>query len=271
MLNVIKTSIFNLYSKYFYDVPIKKGKYRIAQALNILFGYAIYNIDGIKLELNPIGHIDKALIYGKSYQYMVRQAIESSLSQGGCFLDIGANIGYFSLLAAKIPNVTVLSFEPSPREIIRLYRNIVLNKFTNIIVFPYGLAEKKSSMDLYIDGDYNSGRNSVIQLKHLKDKNSLTCNFLALDDVIAQEIIENIRVCKIDVEGYEFPVLLGMKNSIKFMKNTLFLVEISPTFYSQLGYKTEDIYNFFSTYGYHPKFGLNKNKNIQYDEIFSRL
>jgi hypothetical protein len=65
MLNQLKRILFDLYLKYLEKFPIKKGKYRMAQMLKYLFGHAIYEIDGVKLELNPISLTERRLISGK--------------------------------------------------------------------------------------------------------------------------------------------------------------------------------------------------------------
>ncbi|MCP2729721.1 FkbM family methyltransferase [Symplocastrum sp. BBK-W-15] len=266
MLNKLKLILFNSYIKYLEKFPIKKGKYRIAQILKYLFGSAIYEIDGVKLELNPISITDQRLISAKGHDPLVKELIMTLLNQGGTFLDIGANIGYFSLGAAKMPNVKVLAFEPSPRELIRLYRNICLNNYTNVIVFPYGLAESNKTLPLYLSSDYHPGMNSVLDLQSSAKLPTVNCQFFALDRLIPESILEDIRLCKIDVEGFEISVLNGMKNSMKFMNQATFVVEISPSFLPKAGNKVHEIYDFFAAYGYQPKFGI--NEKVQYNEVF---
>jgi SAM-dependent methyltransferase len=63
------------------------------------------------------------------------------LKQGMCFFDIGANQGFFTLLAAQIINGSgrVVAFEPSPREFARLSRNIKINRFENVVFEPVAL------------------------------------------------------------------------------------------------------------------------------------
>jgi FkbM family methyltransferase len=264
MLNPLKKSIFDLYCIYFERVPLLKGKYRLAQMLNKLFGYAIYDLNGIQIELNPIGFIDRKIISGKGHDPIVAEIIYDKLSQGGTFIDIGANVGYFSIMAAKMQNVKVFAFEPSPRELSRLYRNILINKCSNITVFPYGLSEENKILPLYISGDSNPGLNSTIQIR--PNSESIECHFVALDSLLAESTLSNVRVCKIDVEGFEMSVLKGMAKSMQFMDKATFVIEVSAKFLPKLGYKQNDIYEFFESYGYQGKFGM---LNLsQYDEIF---
>lgn len=268
MLNPLKRILFNSYTKYFEKVRIKKGKYRMAQMLNAVFGYAIYKIDGVKLELNPISLIDRKLISKRGHDPLVQEMLTVGLSQGGIFIDIGANIGYFSLIAAKMPNVKVLAFEPSPRELFRLYRNICLNKLTNITVFPYGLAESNQTLPLYLSGDFNPGKNSVLDVEPLANSPPINCRFFALDDCLPPSFLKEIRVVKIDVEGFEVSVCKGMANSMELMNEAIFIVEISPNFLLKDGCQVNDIYDFFAVHGYQPKLGMTKKG--QYDEVFSK-
>ncbi len=269
MLNSLKKFVFTAYAKYFEESPIKKGKYRMGQLLNTVGGLAIYKIDGINYELNPFSSIDRKLILNREHDSIVKELIKINLTQGGVFLDIGTNFGYFSLFAAKMSNVKVLSFEPSLRELMRLYHNIYLNQFNNITVFPYGLANERKILPVYISGNLNHGRNSVLLAPDITPATKVDCQFFPLDDLVSPSILQNVKVCKIDVEGFELSVLEGMKESLKFMNNTKFVVEISSELYAQAGHKVEDIYSFFNDFGYRPRLGMRQKK--QYDEIFEKM
>ncbi|MFM5955561.1 MAG: FkbM family methyltransferase, partial [Dolichospermum sp.] len=260
------------YLYYLNNIPIQRGKYRIGHLLFKLLNYAIYEVNGILIELNPVSLIDRKIILTSSHDPIVLDLISSVLKHGGIFLDIGANIGYFSLLAAQIPNVQVISFEPSSRELVRFYRNIALNQLSNITVFPYGLSEETASVPLYIHGDNNPGMNSAINLQdlfsYLKYDQVVNCNFVPLDCTLSEFLLSKVYLCKIDVEGYEMSVLKGMSKSLKYMLNTVFVVEISPDYLKIAGYDPQDIYDFFESHGYQPKFGISYTQ--QYDEVFVR-
>ncbi len=259
--NWSKKFFFKFFSQYADSATIQNGKfYNLIPAWFIKqlitdMGYAIYETKGILIELNPISKIDRKIISEQGHDPIISDLIFEHLAQGGTFLDIGANVGYFSLIAAKLPNVKVLAFEPSPREIIRLYRNIALNNLGNITVFPYGLAEQEQVMSLNLAGMWNPGMNSVVNLKNQTEE-CVDCYFSTLDSLVPHSIISDIRLCKIDVEGMELSVLKGIRKSIKLMNKAVFIVEIDSGYLSKAGCKPKDIYDFFETYDYQPQFGL---------------
>ncbi len=147
---------------------------------------------------------------------------------------------------------------------------IVLNKFSNITVFPYGLSDEVTTSPLYIHDDSNPGMNSPINLQDLfcytKYNQVVSCSFMPLDCILSESFISKVQLCKIDVEGYEMSVLKGMRKSMEHMSNAIFVVEISPEYLKIAGYSAEDIYTYFETYGYKPKFGISHLE--QYDEVF---
>ena len=115
-MNALKCALFRWYARYEARFPHNKGNYQLAQFLYKIFGLAAFTIDSFKIELNPIAAIDRALILGIKHDEIVSNYIEQMT--GGSFLDVGANIGYFSIQAAS-KGYTVYAFEPSPRELLR--------------------------------------------------------------------------------------------------------------------------------------------------------
>jgi hypothetical protein len=83
--------------------------------------------------------VGQTIITTKNYEPHVTDAIVKHLKPGDVFLDIGANIGYFTLLAASIvqDGGKVISFEPNPQNLQLLYSSIVENPFDNITIYPY--------------------------------------------------------------------------------------------------------------------------------------
>ncbi|MBD2093923.1 FkbM family methyltransferase [Trichocoleus sp. FACHB-591] len=269
MFNTIKKIVFRLYCSYLNNIPIERGKYRLGKIIHLIFGNAIYKFHGVLIELNPLAMIDRKLIVEGRHDEVVLEALNKTLCKGGIFLDIGANIGYFSLIAASLPSVKVFAFEPSGREIYRLYRNICLNDFTNITVIPYGISTKIGFLELNIAADHNPGMNSVLDLTRITTySKSTSCYFTTLDSLLAESILRDVRLCKIDVEGYEMFVLKGLETMIHLMHEAVFVVEISQPYLLISGFQKNDIYDFFEKFDFKPKFG--PQELPQYDEVFMR-
>ncbi len=130
----------------------------------------------------------------------------------GCFLDIGANVGKYSVIIAKQlkDKGFVLCFEPEPKNLIALKRNLLLNKLNNVNIVPIALSDRKGNIDFYLNSE-NTGGHSLVN----KTKNKITVKSDKLDNVIKQQNVRNIKLIKIDVEGAEMKVLKGAENLLK--------------------------------------------------------
>jgi FkbM family methyltransferase len=264
-MNSLKKIFFKLYISYYEGIPVQKGKYFIGKMLYNLFGFAVYSFGGIKMYLNPLSLIDRKIITGEDHDPDVKYLIDSELADGGVYIDIGANIGYFCLLAASKKNVEVLAFEPSPRERNRLYDNIQLNAFTNVSVFPYALSDEEQKLHLSIARDWNPGLNSFIVDLGSERVDSIEVGCYRFDSLITDEILKKVKVIKMDVEGYEMTVLNGMTGSMQKLQNAKFILEINSSFLKKAGASVEMVYDFFTSYGFKGLKGINERT---YDETF---
>lgn len=230
--------------------------------LSHIFGLAPFDVDGFKIELNPIAAIDRALILGLKHDDVVTQEI-AKIPAGRSYVDVGANIGYFVLEAGK-RGVSVLAFEPSPRETVRLKRNIALNKFEGIKIFEAGISNKAEDRNLKLGMEYNPGQNSVLDVS--KSVDSVSCAFAPLSHFLTSDEIKNIGLIKIDVEGFEYQVLQGMADAFPLLSCPI-VIEITPSFLEKAGHSAQDIYSIFEQHGYRGISGLDATSR-RYDEVF---
>ena len=121
------------------------------------------------------------------------------------FLDIGANIGYYSISVSKYGFKNIFCFEPIPRVIKQLDKNIKINQLESLIeIVPMGLGEKNETKIIYEDLE-NFGNSSLINQNNKKIKHNI--KVINLYDFIYERKIKDIDAIKIDVEGYEDRVL----------------------------------------------------------------
>lgn len=237
----------------------------LAQLLEKIFGYAIFSYGDIKLTAGPYALLDHYIIRGYNINPFVTSAIKQYLAEGGIFLDIGANHGVFSLLAGKNPKTKVFAFEPSPRELRRLWKNLEINNNNNISVFSYGLGEDEGNKDFVLSADDNPGMNSLPNICEKGKK--IRCNFTSLIKLLSPNILMQSRVCKMDVEGQEMFILKSLKNHMHLFKNCVFILEMHSTFLGKAGFTTDQIYDFFKEAGFNYQFG-NLNGTKQWEEFF---
>lgn len=265
MINVLKKVIFIIYLKLAHSryLLIEKIGYKFGQYIVAIIGPAIYKRKGVRLFLNPLNMIEKALIANKGHDKVVEEEIYTQLSDGGIFIDVGANWGYFSLLAGGLSKTTVIALEPSLKELHILYKHILLNKFNNIYAYPLGVSEEMSVQKLFLGGDRNTGQNSLVNDQNYGYTEAL---FAPISNLVPNDYFLRTRLIKIDVEGYELFVLHGFSEVIPKLNNCHFVVEITPDFLAKVNQTPQDIYTFFEQFGYKGKTGL-ANAD-QYDEVF---
>ena len=154
----------------------------------------------------------------------------------GCFVDVGAYKGFWSLFVAK-RGKKVHAFEPNPR----MYKFLKSqgNRYSNLRVYPYALGEAKyvAKLNLHLQSAHDS------LVKKGKDFSGvqIPVSVRTLDSLR----LENVGLIKIDTEGYEFPILLGAENTILSYKPRL-IIEIHKPYREQI----EKIEKLLSSWNY---------------------
>jgi FkbM family methyltransferase len=174
--------------------------------------------------------------------------LEKTLKTAHTFYDIGANIGYFSLMASNIIGSSgkVYAIEASPKNVSSLQQNILLNNHSNIIVYPYGLSHHTGSG--LINQHAESGMSSF--LPNFKTEEQYTVPLIPLDELIRAEHLQPPDVIKIDVEGMELDVIRGMKSTLSANRHITLLVEITAEFLESQGDSEIELYKILFDYGF---------------------
>jgi FkbM family methyltransferase len=161
----------------------------------------------IKFRLYPHNNTieSKILVSSRFRESKELGIISGFIKNGGIFLDIGANIGYYSLMAAKLGATKIIAIEPNPIVLDRFTRNIKLNGFDRKIkTFQTGVGAKRASMDLRLS-HIDMGSSSIVNSKLNSDK--IKIKIIPLSELLKKEDITRVDVLKIDVEGFEDRVL----------------------------------------------------------------
>lgn len=159
----------------------------------------------------------------KTYEPHVANNIEAALRPGMRFVDVGANIGFFSMLAASIvgPNGKVLAFEPYQYNVKLLYHSAQVNRFSNVEIFPFAVADR-NQVFLYNNQASNGKIEPVSDIS--MSLSSKLIYAVKLDDFLKGEKLD---IIKIDVEGAEYMVLAGAGNLLQKHQPIIF-TEFSP-------------------------------------------
>jgi FkbM family methyltransferase len=158
------------------------------------------------------------------------EALEKRLRGGAVFYDIGSNVGQFLIPVAKIVGErgSVIGFEPHPGNYQRLTRNIALNDLTNATVFKLGLSD--SSGEIQIFGA--RGAATIVPRAADQDRSSPAAIVQVIrgDDLRCTAGLPVPKAVKIDVEGAEFGVLSGLKETLSSPLCELLCLEMHPGF-----------------------------------------
>jgi FkbM family methyltransferase len=193
--------------------------------------------DNLYAELLILGTIEKGTV----------NFLKSFIKNGDMVFDVGANIGFYSLLfSTSGPDTKVYSFEPMPVTFERLKQNVLLNsKENNININNIALSDKDEDLKIYLFKELHHGYSSI-STQGRSDAVGFDVHGTTLDKFISENKINSADIIKIDVEGAEKRVLEGAKDSImKF--NPSILIEMNFETCEASGYKCSELMDMLSS------------------------
>ena len=174
------------------------------------------------------------------------------LEKGDIILDVGANIGWFSLLFSRYgpANIQIFAFEPDPLNYELLKKNVQQNSATQITCCSEALSDKVEKKTLYLYPSKNRGRHSLLPINQGQQVEVSTTT---LDTFLEEHKLDYDRVkfVKIDVEGYEYFVLKGGQQLLEYAP--IIHTEFSPTYMERGDIKTADFLDLLYRENYNPR------------------
>ena len=172
-----------------------------------------------------------------------------SLRPGQVVLDVGANIGYFTLLFAQQvgPTGHVFAFEPEPRNFELLQRNIALNGFANVTPIQRAAWHEPSTLMLYLNEE-NRGDHRAYPSEEARVGVSIAAG--PIDDLLGQ-LARPVDVVKIDIQGAEYNAIRGMRRLLTQNRDVQVLTEFWPGGLRRCGSDPEHYLAFFRDLGFH--------------------
>ncbi len=163
------------------------------------------------------------------------------INRGDTIVDFGANIGYFTLLAARLTGKKgiVYAFEPEPTNFKFLQKNISLNGYDNVKAFQKAVSSENGKTELFIC-DYDTGHHTINSYNGIKayskgrksQMHSIEIETIKLDDFLKGKKID---LMKVDAEGSEFLAIEGMKGLLKKNKDIKIVLEYFPLLVKNMG------------------------------------
>jgi FkbM family methyltransferase len=212
--------------------------------------YFIHDLShGLKIKLYKNSVLSK-LIY-EGFEQSELKYLESSLTDGDIFIDVGANIGIFSLYASRFVGQLgkVISIEPSRVTFERLLENVKLNQLGNVSPFNIGLSNRSGRLDLQVSVSGFDAWNTFSTAHNNKFQSKINVQVETLDDLVQNFEKKKIRLIKIDVEGWEKFVLLGGINFLNTYSPSL-MVEFTEENTFDAGYLVHELFDILELIGY---------------------
>ena len=189
----------------------------------------VVEVQGSKMYVNPEGlpksyiKTFQAYIISGSWEQLTTEMFKQVVKEGDVVVDLGANLGYYTLLAARLVGEKgkVYAFEPEPINYSLLLKNIELNGYDNIVAVQKAVSNVTGKVRLFLDSK-DTGAHTIYQPGNKRE-------FIEVESVALDEFFKDkehqINVIKMDIEGAEMAALSGMGRIIRENKNLKIFVE----------------------------------------------
>jgi FkbM family methyltransferase len=185
----------------------------------------------LKVMLWPGNESSRALFITGNFEPSEMSWLADNLKDDMVFIDVGANMGIYTMFAAKLVGARgrVLAIEPSEREFQRLSFHVVLNDLGNVTCLRIAAADEAGVGELKVADEAKSGQNTLGKFvsEEAEVLRMETVQMYPLDQVIAEQELARVDVIKIDVEGAELRVLCGLASTLERWHPKL-LIELAP-------------------------------------------
>jgi FkbM family methyltransferase len=217
---------------------------------NIKNGIVWLADEDIAIYTTADSYIEWTILTTGTYENEINKLIRISLKPGDVALDIGANIGLQSIRMSACTGDTgkVYAFEPLSYLQEKFSKNVALNKAGNVKLFPFALSNIESEADFTVNSNsWNQGTFSIgnsgngLEIQHVLIK--------VADELPEIKSLNRLGLVKIDVEGFEYQVLLGLKQTLKKHKPRI-IFEYDSNYWLSNDQNINDCFSFLNTLGY---------------------
>lgn len=232
--------------------PIAKGKGPILALLRRTLDEGLFRArldNGMELWLRRDDIVSFLTFVRGVWEPENSRVLAKLLQAGDCFVDVGANIGYFAVLSGRkvAPGGQVVALEPMPETREWLEKNIALNGLKNVQVVGAAAAENAGELRLHLfagetvanASEHAAGREAV---------QTLTVPTVALDEVM-RDLPEGTVVLKVDVEGGEWGVFAGAREFLR-QRRPVLMFELFPALGQEAGWQPAGLLGTLREFGY---------------------
>jgi FkbM family methyltransferase len=238
---------------FFLAIPFK-----IYALFNIPFKYFL--LSGNYIKIYPKGQIAQGLFQGW-FEKNETVLFQKFLKPGMTVIDAGANVGFYSLIAAKVVGINgkVYAFEPSKETFQRLNANIFLNNDLNIVPVNFGLGDKvDQKLILRQDIGHQDAERYIFPLNVAPETKLDNIGQLGnheeilidtLDNFCLKNRLKSVDFMKIDTEGFEYYILLGAKEILLNNPSLIILMECTELGTSRASTSQKQVFDYVKSVG----------------------
>jgi len=257
--------------------------YRILKRKSLDYSVQFVEVNGYKMKILPRDKgISEELLMFKTHEPISTKLISSELKSGMVCLEVGANIGYYTLLESKVigDSGKVVAVEPSPENFEKLKQNLSLSNVKNVLPFNFACGDKNGKIKFLISE--KSNRCTTLDENYLAtpSDNIIEVPVKKIDDFLNENKIEKVDFIRMDVEGYERQIIKGMEKTLD-KYNPMIQIEVHKKFMPEN--HTKELFEEFQKRGYECKYyiprdldmpmigSVNDAKHLTMMDLFSLL
>jgi FkbM family methyltransferase len=204
-----------------------------------------------KYWLDPVSHLGAAVLTTGEYEADMGRTLKKILTPSSVFVDLGANEGYFTVLAGKLvgDGGSVIAIEPQTRLLPVIEKNLSLNGLENVKIVSTAVSDRSGTATLYLLPDLNSGGSSFHRPTRYAVPEQKT-DTVTLEQVLTTCNLEKVDLLKVDIEGAEYEALLGSPALFEHHRIKAVALELHPQILAARGKSATDIESFLTKNGY---------------------
>ncbi len=283
-LRMLQTLLLSATTNYVRHSPILYGKWRIALqsiAMTRRLGPSmgtrtVRTSHGFRMGLALADWVDQHIYATGEYEPDVLAVVKETLRDGMTAVDIGANVGFFSLLFATLVGQSgkVISFEPQPRAYDRMTQNLALNRALRVNLHKIAASDGVGEVSFYCGPEDHSG---IASLRPLGATAQRIVVAAAPADSLLQEVAR-VDLIKIDVEGAEARAIKGLTLTLDRCRPDV-IIEVSNRYLAEMRSSGRELCGLLSDRGYQmfqigwnglaPLAGWNDNLPDQFNALFT--
>ncbi|MDF5714040.1 MAG: FkbM family methyltransferase, partial [Rhizonema sp. NSF051] len=199
----------------------------------------------VKIRCYPDSRSAAAVLYCGLYEYDEMNFLLRYLRDEDSFLDVGANVGVYTLIAATIiKNGSIYSFEALPKNFARLEENLKINQFEQVKPYAIAVSDMIGTTALNLaEGD------SMPFITSTATDNTITVPTDTLDNLFQNHSLANLTLAKMDIEGAEILAIKGATYMLKQQRPYVWILEINDAV-NNFGHQKQDVVDLLQDYGY---------------------